>query len=65
MSTIFNLTITMGEAMQTPDDVADALRDTAARIENLGATEGFIHDLNGNTVGSYEEITLATKVAAK
>jgi hypothetical protein len=49
------LTITLelgNEAMQTPDDITDALLRTIARIQD-GHKEGNIRDVNGNTVGSF------------
>jgi len=46
----FTLTINMGnDAMQTPEDVAEALRDAARDIETGG--KEFIYDINGNKVG--------------
>jgi hypothetical protein len=39
-------------AMQTPEDVADALEDVARRIRR-GCEDGAIKDLNGNTVGRW------------
>jgi DUF917 family protein len=52
----FTLTIELGnDAMQTPQDVADALEDVADRM--MGALEFFhgkIMDENGNTVGTFD-----------
>lgn len=49
----FTLEITLGnEAMQTPEDIADALRKAANLLE-AGNGTGNIYDLNGNSVGSY------------
>jgi hypothetical protein len=49
----FTVKIYLGnDAMQTPEDVADALRRVAEQLEN-GTTEGSIRDINGNTVGSF------------
>lgn len=49
----FKLSITLGnEAMQTPRDVAEALRGIAARV-HYGQAAGFVRDENGNTVGSF------------
>ena len=51
----FNLKIEMGnDAMQTPEDVADALETVAAKMKNSGSRSGPIFDLNGNKVGTYE-----------
>lgn len=52
----FKLTIRLGnEAMQDSDDIAEALRRSADRIEQRdNAAEGAILDRNGNTVGSFE-----------
>ncbi len=50
----FNLRIELGNAaMQTPEDIADALRSVANKLES-GNTEGSIRDLNGNTVGEFK-----------
>ncbi len=50
----FTLEITLGnEAMQTPDDIAEALRRTASKVQ-AGYGNGGILDLNGNSVGSYD-----------
>lgn len=49
----FTLTITLGnDAMQSPVDVADALRTAADRVE-AGTAYAPIRDANGNTVGSF------------
>ena len=49
----FTLQIELGnEAMQTPEDIADALRKAASKLE-AGYGTGNIMDLNGNSVGSY------------
>ena len=49
----FTLEITLGnDAMQTPEDITDALRRTARKLE-AGYRTGSIMDLNGNSVGSY------------
>ena len=63
----FTLRIKLGNAaMQTPEDVAEALRKTAEYVEGVGSYEGDdeevrwhldagnIRDLNGNTVGSWD-----------
>lgn len=54
----FKLTIKLGNAaMQTPDDVAEALRKLAAKMDHTefsGLEFGSIRDVNGNTVGSWE-----------
>jgi hypothetical protein len=54
----FNLTIALGnDAMQNGDDIAEALRHTASRVEAGGLEtlqSGPVRDLNGNTVGSWE-----------
>jgi len=54
----FTLTIQLGnDAMQTWGDIANALRDTARRIEIDHDVESGdsapIHDLNGNRVGKW------------
>jgi len=50
----FTLQIELGnEAMQTPDDIADALQRTASHVQ-AGYGNGTIRDLNGNSVGSYD-----------
>jgi hypothetical protein len=50
----FVLYLTLGNAaMQTPDDVAGALRGVIRRVLR-GDTGGIIRDVNGNTVGSWE-----------
>lgn len=50
----FSLRIELGnDAMQTPEDIVEALRSVARKLEG-GDTEGTIRDLNGNTVGSFE-----------
>ena len=49
----FTLEITLGnDAMQTTEDIADALQRTASKLES-GYRTGNIMDLNGNSVGSY------------
>lgn len=53
----FNLTIRMGnDAMQTGEDVAEALHAAAYRIEQHDSG-GNIYDTNGNKLGTfgYEE----------
>ena len=58
----FTLEITLGnDAMQTPQDVAAALRELANRLDALAGSddEQRIRDANGNTVGRW---TLATPV---
>jgi hypothetical protein len=58
----FNLTMRIGnDAMQTPADIALALREIAASIgdsdipvSELGPYESVIHDVNGNDVGTWE-----------
>lgn len=62
MENIFSLTIRLGnDAMQTPADIAAALRDVADRladgydpVSELGPHEGVIRDVNGNRVGTWE-----------
>lgn len=52
----FTLQIKLGNAaMQTSDDIADALRQVAGR-HNLATPGEFgaIRDLNGNTVGEWK-----------
>lgn len=55
MSNRFNLTIKLGnDAMQTPYDVAEALRDAAQQIDMHGdMSHGRIFDANGNRVGEW------------
>ena len=56
---MFKLTIRLGnDAMQTPADVADTLRNQVARavdtvLTTTQAAEGRIWDINGNTVGRW------------
>lgn len=54
--TAFKLRIGLGgEAMETPEHVADALRDLADLLDGFATfSDGSIRDLNGNTVGRYE-----------
>ena len=55
MADYFYLRIELGnEAMQTPDDIADALLKVATQVRD-GRVEGGINDINGNSVGRYEE----------
>ena len=50
----FTLEIELGnEAMQTPEDIAEALRKTASHVQ-AGYGNGTIRDLDGNSVGSYD-----------
>lgn len=54
MANQFKLKIKLGnDAMQTPEDVAAALRKVASRLEGQ-TLEGRIRDINGNTVGAFE-----------
>jgi hypothetical protein len=49
----FTLEITLGNyAMQTPEDIADALQKAASHVQ-AGYGNGVIRDVNGNSVGSY------------
>ena len=49
----FNLDITLGDdAMQDGDAIAAALIVAAKQIKD-GATQGAIHDTNGNRVGTF------------
>lgn len=52
----FTLTVELGNAaMETVNDVADALIATAAKLqETERAEDGIIRDDNGNTVGGYK-----------
>jgi hypothetical protein len=55
----FTLQIILGnEAMQTPYDVAEALRDLADKIEDCDPDfkdeYGKIMDMNGNSVGTWK-----------
>lgn len=50
----FTLTIKLGnDAMQTPDDIAGALREVADTVQS-GRGNGKIFDLNGNSVGQFD-----------
>jgi len=54
--TAFTLRIDLGNAaMQTGDDVAEALEYVATRlrVDGQAGQVGLIRDLNGNTVGNY------------
>lgn len=54
--TEFTLTLKLGNAaMQTPEDIAEALRVVASRLDGAGiyASE-IIMDLNGERVGRWE-----------
>lgn len=49
----FEMEIRIGnEAMSTPEDLAWALRRVAERLA-CGQSDGVIHDVNGNSVGSW------------
>lgn len=51
----FTLEIELGnEAMQTADDVAEALERTARQLRHLDHGEFAIFDLNGNKVGAWD-----------
>jgi hypothetical protein len=58
-TTRFDLSITIGnDAMQTPTDVANALRRVVRRLDNMEGggwydTTGPIRDYNGNRVGEW------------
>lgn len=53
MDRSFDLSIRLeNDAMQTAEDVAQALERVAAKLA-VGITEGPVRDVNGNTVGSY------------
>jgi len=53
MTKKFKLKIILGnEAMQTPEDVGNALEYIAMRLKR-GATDGNIKDANGNNVGTF------------
>lgn len=58
MNGTFRLSIELGnDDMQTPQDLAQALREMAAKIESKDLREegsGKILDDNGNTVGDWE-----------
>jgi len=58
-TTTFTVAIELGnDAMQEPNEVADALYRVARKLENDGnwayVDEGTIRDINGNTVGSWK-----------
>lgn len=44
--------VTGDDAMQTPEDVAEALREVAAQVATA-AKGGIVVDRNGNTVGRF------------
>ena len=49
----FKLEIRLGnDAMQTHDDIANALEEVATKVHN-GCTHGYVRDINGNTVGDF------------
>lgn len=51
-----NLTLVIhlgNDAMRTPDDLAEALRRAASRIQ-AGYGNGKIRDINGNYAGTYD-----------
>jgi hypothetical protein len=55
----FTLTITLGnDAMQLPEDVAEALRIVADKLPTSFASkdEGIIRDVNGNNVGDWQVV---------
>ena len=53
MEDTFKLTIRMGnEAMQTPEDVADALEEVVSTLRQ-GRVSGSVFDDNGNNVGTW------------
>ena len=53
--TRFDLHIDLGnDAMQTGEDVAEALRRIATKLERSGHESGLVMDLNGNKVGTWE-----------
>ena len=43
-------------AMQTPEDVADAIRAACDALEDANDSRGPIRDQNGNTVGHWEMV---------
>lgn len=50
----FTLEIEMGnDAMQTTEDIIDALKQVIKKMES-GRDGGFIQDVNGNNVGTFE-----------
>jgi hypothetical protein len=50
----FVLTIDLGnDAMQTHEDVAEALERTAGRLRASTADQASIRDINGNSVGQW------------
>lgn len=55
---IFTLSIHMGnDAMQTPADLAEALRELAGKLSgygNITPGSGSIRDINGNNVGVWD-----------
>lgn len=51
---MFTIVINLGnDAMGTPDDVAQALKEIARKLE-VGYTDGTIRDYNGNAVGRFD-----------
>ena len=50
----FTLEIEMGnDAMQTTEDIIDALKQVIKKMES-GRDGGFIQDVNGNNVGTFD-----------
>lgn len=50
----FAVSIALGnDAMQTPQDVAKALREIAEKLDTTGPSRGPVIDRNGNTVGTF------------
>lgn len=55
MSSKFKLHIKLGnDAMSTKDDIANALRELADKLDRTSDDSGRIRDYNGNTVGEWE-----------
>lgn len=55
---VFKLEINLGNSdMNTTEDVMDALRRTANRLERTRDTEGTVFDRNGNSVGHFKTVT--------
>jgi len=51
----FKLHIKLGNAaMGTKDEIANALRELADKLDHTDADSGNIRDENGNTVGKWE-----------
>jgi len=51
----FRVVIVLGnDAMKTPENVANALREIAEAVAKTGVREGNVVDGNGNVVGTFK-----------